>query len=251
MQFFENNRVLAVFMFVFVAILALLIANVVSVVFNGDNVEAPEISDKETTIGSGEKLKYLILGDSTAVAQGAEYEQGFAVQTAQELAKTKQVTYKNVGVSGARIHDVVVDQLERSKDFVPDLVLVAVGANDVTHLTSIGSIKRDSQTIINSLRERNKNVAIVFSGAASMGSVKRFTQPFKWFMGQQTQDVNYAMAKLANDNNVAFAYIARETGEQFAEHPEYFAKDNFHPNAEGYAVWTKVLNPVIENTLSN
>ncbi|HTG31581.1 MAG TPA: hypothetical protein VLB76_01520 [Thermoanaerobaculia bacterium] len=55
----------------------------------------------------GETLHYLVLGDSTAVAEGGNYEQGIAVETAGHLARGgRGVELTNVAVSGARVHDV-------------------------------------------------------------------------------------------------------------------------------------------------
>jgi lysophospholipase L1-like esterase len=250
MQFVSNNKLLVFFIFLFVVLVAVLVANLVAVFYNGKPVSAPEIPREETTIGSGEELRYLILGDSTSIAQGGDYSQGFAVKTAENLAKTRKVIYKNYGVSGARINDVATTQLDYSKEFIPDIVLVAVGANDVTHLTSLESIESDLKQIINKLRERNNNVEIVFTGSASMGDVKRFIQPLRWFMGKQTERINSAFEQLVEEDNVKLAYIARETSEEFANNPKLFAQDNFHPNNEGYAVWVQVLNPVLEEAIS-
>lgn len=250
MQFVSNNKFLFICIVIFVVVLALLVANLVAVFYNGKSVAVPEIPRDVTTIGEGKELNYLILGDSTSVAQGGDYSQGFAVKTAENLGNNYKVTYQNFGVSGARINDVANTQIEQSKNFTPDIVLVAAGANDVTHLTDLGSIKNDLENIINKLRDRNEKVKIVFTGAASMGDVKRFIHPFKWFMGQQTKDINKVFEQVAKENNATFAYIARETGEQFANNPILFSQDNFHPNNEGYAVWTKVLNPVLEEAIS-
>jgi lysophospholipase L1-like esterase len=250
MQFISNNKLLVFFIFLFVLVVAVLVANLVAVFFNGKPVAAPEIPRDETTMGSGDELRYLILGDSTSIAQGGVYSQGFATKTAENLAKNYKVIYQNYGVSGARIKDVATTQLEDSTEFIPDLVLVAAGANDVTHLTSLDSVKSDLQHIINTLRERNNNVKIVFTGSASMGDVSRFTQPLRWFMGYQTRRINDVFEQLENEANVSLAYIARETSEDFANNPALFAQDNFHPNNEGYAVWTEVLNPVLEEALS-
>lgn len=250
MQFVSNNKFLFICIVVFVVVLALLVANLVAVFYNGKSVAAPDIPREATTIGDGDELKYLILGDSTSIAQGGDYDQGFAVKTAENLSKNYKVIYRNYGVSGARVNDVATSQLDESKEFTPDVVLVAVGANDVTHLTSLGSIKTDMQQIINKLRERNKDVKIIFTGAASMGDVNRFIQPFRWFLSQQTDDVNALFEQATRENGVTFAYIARETGEEFANNPKLFAQDNFHPNNEGYAVWTEVLNPVLEEAIS-
>jgi lysophospholipase L1-like esterase len=250
MQFLENNKLLIVFIVLFVMMVLLLVANLLAVFYNGASVAAPNIPREETTIGEGEELNYLILGDSTSIAQGGDYDQGFAVKTAENLSMNYKVTYQNFGVSGARISDVATDQLERSKNFNPDVVLIAAGANDVTHLTSPESIKTDLETIISTLRERNSDAKLIFTGAASMGDVQRFVQPFKWFMGARTDSVNKVFEELAMREKVSFAYIARYTGKQFAEHPEYFAQDKFHPNNQGYAVWTEVLNRVIDSSIS-
>jgi lysophospholipase L1-like esterase len=250
MQFLENNKLIILCVIVFVVVVALLVANLLAVFYNGTPVAAPDIPRQEITVGEGDEFRYLILGDSTSIAQGGEYSHGFVVKTAENLSKNFKVTYQNFGVSGARINDVATDQLERSKDFMPDIVLVAVGANDVTHLTSLGSIEKDMKYIVNTLRERNKNVKIVFTGSASMGDVLRFAQPFKWYMGYRTKNVNIVFEKVALEENVIFAYIARDTGKQFAENPEYFALDKFHPNNQGYSAWTKVLNKAIESSIN-
>lgn len=250
MQFIENNKFLVFCIVVFIVVITLLVANLVAVFYNGNPVNAPDIPRDKTTIGEGVELNYLILGDSTSISQGGDYSQGYVVKTAENLSNSYKVTYQNFGVSGARISDVAIDQLERSKSFKPDIVLIAVGANDVTHLTSLENIKNDMKIIINTLRERNKNVKIVFTGAASMGDVIRFVQPFKWFMGYRTNNVNMVFEEIATEENVTFAYVARDTGKQFAKHPEYFAQDKFHPNNQGYAIWTEVLNRAIDSSIN-
>ncbi len=250
MNFIESHKLIA-FMLLLFTLAAILIAfNVLFILVKGTSVSAPEIPRADISLGAGEKLNYLILGDSTSIAQGGDYGQGYVVATANELSKKYQVTYKNVGVSGAVVSDILNDQIPKVGDFNPDLVLIAAGANDVTHLTSLSDIKSDMQKVIDTLRNKNPEVKIVFTGAADMGTVIRFTWPLKQLAGLQTKRVNKVMEEVAISNNVDFAYIARETGEIFNNHPEYFAQDNFHPNNSGYAVWTKVLNPVIEKALS-
>jgi acyl-CoA thioesterase I len=248
MHFLENNKILIIAIVLFIFIIAILIANIIAIVFNGKSVPAPEIPREKITIGVGKQLNYLILGDSTTIAQGARYENGYVVGTATKLSEKYKVTYQNFGVSGAVINDVLTDQLTRSRDFIPDLVVIAAGANDVTHLTSLKKIERDTVAIIDSLRSKNPNVKIIFTGSAAMGSVKRFLQPVRWIAGLRTNRINTVMERVAI-NNVAFAYIARETKEKFADNPQYFAEDNFHPNDKGYAEWTKVLNPVLEKAI--
>jgi lysophospholipase L1-like esterase len=249
MQVLENNKVLVLIITLFVIILATLIVNVLAVVYNGKSVPVPVIYRESKTIGKGDGLFYLILGDSTSIAQGAEYEHGFVIKTSKELAKKYRVTYQNFGQSGARISDVAISQMEESKMITPDIVLVAVGANDVTHLTSLKSIESSMLQIINELRSRNQSVKIIFTGAASMGDVQRFIWPTSWLLGKRTSEVNRVMERVSLKNDATFAYIAKKTGPKFATNPQYFAEDNFHPNNEGYSVWTEVLNQVIQQEL--
>jgi hypothetical protein len=44
----------------------------------------------------GETLRYLVLGDSTAVGQGGDYEQGIAVEAARYLARGREAARADV-----------------------------------------------------------------------------------------------------------------------------------------------------------
>jgi lysophospholipase L1-like esterase len=205
----------------------------------------PQIDRSAQTIGSGSKLTYVVMGDSTAVAQGGEYAQGYANTSAQYLSKKYLVTWVNVAVSGARAKDVATGQLREAITYNPDLVLVAVGANDVTHLTSISSVRKSLSAAIDSLRKANGKVQIILTGSPDMGSVPRFPQPVRWYMGTRTVEMNSMVVGLAKEKGVTFAPIAEKTGPTFRAHPELFAADKFHPNTQGYEFWI----PVIQDTL--
>ena len=107
-------------------------------------ITAASLAVLSIVLGSaGAPLNYVILGDSTAAGVGAAYDQGIAMGTTRQLAQTRRVTMTNLGVSGARIHDVVRDQLSAAQALKPELVLLSVTANDVTHLTRIAPMRRD------------------------------------------------------------------------------------------------------------
>jgi len=250
MEFIANHKIISAVISVLAGLLITGFGNFLYVRMAGSSVAAPDIPRQKITVGSGEELRLSILGDSTTIAQGAEYDQGYVVGSATILAREGyEVTHQNFGISGAITADVVNDQLPRSEAFTPDLVLVAVGANDVTHLTSLKDIERDTQKIIDEIKARNPEVKIVFTGSASMGDVKRLGYPLRWFAGFRTRQINTVMLKVVEANdNVSFAYIARETGTTFADKgDEYLAADKFHPNAAGYELWTQVIsNALIE-----
>lgn len=232
-----------------VAVIAFVLVEFLWVLYNGRLVPEPVTSRTPQTIGSGPGLRYAILGDSTAVSQGGGYEQGYAVATAQYLAKTHQVTWINLAVSGSRAADIAGKQIEQAVRFKPDLVLIAVGANDVTHLTGSGAVRANLSSAIASLRKINSNVGIILTGSPDMGSVPRFPQPVRWLAGVRTTTLNQTIQQLAAQHHVTFAPIAEKTGAAFRAHPNLFAADKFHPNTKGYLLWIPVLTTAIDQAL--
>jgi lysophospholipase L1-like esterase len=197
------------------------------------------------TFGSSHPpLNYLILGDSTAAGVGADYQSGIAVMTAEELSRTHTVHMLNLAVSGARIRDVRVGQLPRIGAFSPDVVLLSVAANDVTHLTRIASMRTDLRAITHALRMKNPSVKIVATGSPDIGSAPRIPRLLRGLAARRTRNINVMFREEAATDHFTVAPIA-ETGLLFRNDRSLFADDRFHPNARGYATWTAVLNKAL------
>lgn len=223
---------------VFVAIEAAFIA------WNGQLVPVPTIP-REQTLGAGLPLSYVVMGDSTAVGQGAPYEQGIARQSAEFLAKNHRVQLTNTGISGARLADVARRQLEQANAAKPDIVLLSVGANDAVHLTSGRSAEQSLRTIVGSLRAANPHVKIIITGCPAMGSIARFPWPAKQILGLRTRQMNTVFDQAVQRDQLILAPIAARTGAAFLADKTLFARDNFHPNARGYALWTPVITEAL------
>lgn len=216
---------------------------------NGKPVPVPTIPRVSVTIGSGQSLSFLILGDSTAVGQGGDYSKGIAISAAELLAESRTVTYQNFAVSGARVNDALQKQLPQTAGLKPDIVLISVGANDVTHMTSLKAVKSDTIKIIDQLRKQNADVKIILTGSPQMGSVLRFPQPSKLLARLQTDRINTVFETIVKEKELIFAPIAQETGPIFLRDPSLFAEDKFHPNNAGYATWKPVITEALERAL--
>jgi len=199
---------------------------------------------------SGPTLAYVVLGDSTAAGQGAPYEDGIAVLTARELAKTRTVMLTNFAVSGAKTRDVLVMQLPAAERARADLVLISVGANDVTHLTSIRSVHTSIVRIIRRLRAANPIVVIVMTGSPDMGAPPRVPRVLRPIAAWQTRRVNRMFKSVAKATGVTFVPIAAATGPLFRQDHSLFADDRFHPNDRGYATWLPVLDRALGDALN-
>ncbi|HSW66263.1 MAG TPA: SGNH/GDSL hydrolase family protein [Bacillota bacterium] len=219
------------------------------IMWYGHPTVRPDISHQPQTIGGGKALTFAVLGDSTAVAQGGVYAEGYAVAAANHLAKTHTITWVNEAVSGARAKDAAGSQANRALPYKPDVVLIVIGANDVTHLTPVPEVRASVASAIGAFQQVNGGVRIVLAGSPDMGSPTRIPQPLRLLAGKRTRSINNALMSLADGRQVVFAPIAAQTGPIFRAHPELFASDHFHPNAAGYKLWIPIINSALDKAL--
>ncbi len=230
---------------IFLALIIFIGAEALYIKYNGKPVARPTIPRQEQTDGQGPPLRYAILGDSTTISQGGDYQKGYAVASAAALANHHRVTWRNFGISGARAQDVARKQLPQALGFKPDVVLIAVGANDVTHVTATKSVEASLEHIIADLQHQNPHIRIILTGSPDMGSVPRFPWPVRQLADHKTKNLNRMATQLASKHHQTFAPVAAQTGPTFRAHPELFAADNFHPTNDGYALWIPVINAAI------
>jgi len=233
-----------------VTFLLFVAVQVLIVLLNGRPVPVPTIPRDPQIMGHGTQLTYVVMGDSTTIAQGAAYEDGYTLASARHLAERYKVTFVNVGVSGAVAKDVAHNQVSQAIGYKPDIVLIAVGANDVTHLTSGSSVKRSTQSVIDRLRAANPAMRIVVTGAPAMDAVPRFPWPVQRVALQRVRALNSMFKRLSKSDNLIFAPVADQTRAAFRADPTLFAADKFHPNARGYALWTPVINHALDEALN-
>lgn len=218
----------------------------------GDDYRAPPQAPRSFPSG-GERarLRLVVLGDSTGAGRGAPYEQGIAVAAARHLAARGPVTLTNLAVSGARLGDVRRDQLPAATRLAPDVVLLAAGANDVTGLTLLGSVRADVIAIAHRLRAARCDVAIVLTASPDVGSAPRLAQPLRTVAGWRTLQVNAAVEEVVRERRLALAPIAERTGRRFRADRSLFAPDGFHPSAAGYATWFAVIDAALDRALAS
>lgn len=227
-----------------IALILFIAAELLIVKFNGAHIEPPRNIPRIQSFGQGKPLALVVFGDSTAVAQGGRYEKGIAIHMAQLLAsKHHSVTLHNYAMSGARTRDVATTQLSQLTH-EPDVVLISIGANDVTHFTPRNSVQNDIATTVDALRKKNPAVQIFITGVPAMGSIPRFPQPLRWAAGIPTKRYNAVFAHITKEKDIANIEIAEQVGSTFHNNPGLFAADKFHPNNAGYREW----NAAITNT---
>jgi acyl-CoA thioesterase-1 len=171
-------------------------------------------------------IVYVALGDSTAQGIGASSpERGYVGLIAQRLraATGRPVLVINLSVSGARVHDVVADQLPKLAGLSPDVVTVAVGANDIRSY-EIARFSADVDALVAGLPAK-----------AVVGDVP-------WFMhggtGRRSDQAAGYVARVARSRDLSVAGLHDATQRRgWSSMITDFAADWFHPRDRGHRVW--------------
>ncbi len=198
---------------------------------------------------NGEPLRFTVLGDSTAAGLGAgSAEHAYASVLSERLAALGyRVELTAFGVSGARVHDVWVDQVPLAVESRPDLVFVGIGANDVTHLTSLSTIEREMGHLIDKLRATG--AVVVVAGPPDMRA-DAWLEPLRSIAGWRGRLVADAIERAAAARSVPVVPLAQKAAPYFASNPDdAYASDMFHPGPGGYRAWADAIFPVLLDAL--
>jgi len=195
-------------------------------------------------------LTFAVLGDSTAAGVGvSRAEHAYATLLAERLAaEGRHVRLLAFGISGARIGDVLREQVPEAIEAEPDLVFVGISANDVTHFTSLDDVRADSSDMVERLR--TTGATVVVAGAPDMRAAA-WHEPLRSLAGWRGRSVAAAVEEGARAAGATTVPLAERTGPFFARDPEEaYGGDDFHPSAGGYRAWADSIYPELEKALA-
>ncbi|MGH2805915.1 MAG: SGNH/GDSL hydrolase family protein [Actinomycetota bacterium] len=234
------------------ALFGLVVGVEIFLAYRRDYLPTEPVLDIRGTFGppGGDPLNLVVLGDSTAAGVGAgDVSNAYPVLLAQRLGEehNRRVTLTSLGVSGARVRTVLTDQIPRVAATHPDLVFVAIGANDVTHVTRLDDVERDMTLLIDRLHDTG--AAVVVAGPPDMRAAA-FHEPLRTLVGWRGRKVAETIARAAARRDVPVVPLAERAGPYFAAHPEEaYGGDDFHPGPGGYAAWARAIYPYLEAAL--
>ena len=211
------------------------------------------VLDVRGTFGprDGRPLRFVVLGDSTAAGVGAgTADLAYPTLLARRLASDGfRVELLGIGVSGARVRDVLEHQVSDAMAARADLIFIGIGANDATHVTPLDAVRRDMGEVLDRLRPTG--ATIVVAGAPDMRAAA-FHEPLRSLAGWRGRRVSDAIAAAARERGVPVVALAEETGHFFQRAPEtYLSEDLFHPSAAGYEKWADAIEPVLRKALAS
>ncbi|HEY4118490.1 MAG TPA: SGNH/GDSL hydrolase family protein, partial [Byssovorax sp.] len=95
-------------------------------------------ASRQTTTAPARAVRYLALGDSFTIGTGSSPAQAFPARLAARIEATGvSVALENLGVNGFTTEDLERVELPHVAEFAPNLVTLAIGANDLVHGSTV------------------------------------------------------------------------------------------------------------------
>ncbi|MEU1707999.1 SGNH/GDSL hydrolase family protein [Streptomyces sp. NPDC005706] len=194
-------------------------------------------------------LRLALLGDSTAAGQGvhrAGQTPGALLASGLAAVAERPVELRNVASPGAQSDDLErqVALVLSAADPVPDVCVIMIGANDVTHrMPPTRSVRHLSAAV---RRLRTAGAEVVVGTCPDLGTIEPVQQPLRWLARRTSRQLAAAQTIGAVEQGGRTVSLGDLLGPEFEANPrELFGPDNYHPSAEGYATAAMAVLPTV------
>ena len=192
----------------------------------------------------GPAIKVALLGDSSAAGYGVDrVEETPGALLASGLAEraNRRVHLREFAKIGAKSSDLAA-QIDRAMLLAPDLVVILIGANDVTHTVLPSASVRHLSEGVRRLREAD--IMVVVGTCPDLGTIKPIAPPLKQVARAWSRRLAAAQTIAVLQEGGRTVSLGSILGPEFAAAPALlFGPDQFHPSADGYRSLVTVLLP--------
>lgn len=194
----------------------------------------------------GRPLTLVVLGDSSAAGYGVHRPRetpGALLATGISRRLRRPVRLRRVAVVGA-LSAGLPPQVEAAVEERPDVAVVLIGGNDVTHRTPVPVAVRYLVEAVRDLRAAGAQVIV--GTCPDLGAIRPIKPPLRWLARRWSRRLAAAQTVAVVEAGGWTVSLGDLLGPRFAAEPHrFFALDRFHPSAEGYAVAAAALLPTI------
>ena len=193
----------------------------------------------------GDRVDLLLLGDSIAAGLGAETPRNtLGARLARKLAKRthRAVRLHTAAVVGSE-SSALADQLAAlPASYAPDVAVVVVGGNDVTHRVPVAVSVRHLTDCVQALHDRGARVVV--GTCPDLGALRAVPQPLRALGSRASRQLATAQARAVAPMGAHVVSLAEAVGPFFVAFPdEMFSLDRFHPSSLGYKRTAQALLP--------
>jgi lysophospholipase L1-like esterase len=189
-------------------------------------------------------LAFAVLGDSIAYGQGAaRADDTIGARLAADLTTVGITTDVRVfAVPGSR-SQALPAQVRNAVAWRPDLALIIIGANDLTHFVPPQQAAASLGDAVRTLRAAGAEVVV--SPAPDLSVVPWVPPQARLLVRAASVALQQAQTRAAVDAGAHVAEVPAGSAAAFAVDATLFSADRFHPSSAGYAMLAAALAPAI------
>ncbi|CUR55137.1 Lysophospholipase L1-like esterase [metagenome] len=192
----------------------------------------------------GPALKVALLGDSSAAGYGVDRVQdvpGAVLASGLAERADRRVYLREFAKVGAQSSD-LRRQVDLTLPIEPDVAVILIGANDVTHSVLPSQSVRHLSEAVRRLREAD--VAVLVGTCPDLGTIQPIPPPLKQVARSWSRRLAAAQTITVVEAGGRTVSLGSILGPEFAAAPSVlFGPDRFHPSAQGYASLAAVMLP--------
>lgn len=191
-------------------------------------------------------IRLIMLGESPVAGVGvAHHAEGLSGQTAQALHDRTQraVAWEAIGKNGMTARGCQRQLMPCLVGKQADILVMALGVNDVTGLHSPSRWQTDLRQLIMAARELLGDIPLIVAGVPPLGRFPAIPQPTRSILGMRANALDGAARLLAQQ-------MANVTHCPTPPPPAtMFARDGYHPGPLGCTHWGRVLAETMVNVI--
>lgn len=201
----------------------------------------------------GRPVHLLLLGDSIAAGLGAvSPADTLGAELAARLAKKahRTVVLHTAAQVGAESSMLRSQLAGLPVGYRPDVAVVIVGGNDVTHRVRVSISRRHLVEAIDALHDLGARVVV--GTCPDLGALPALPQPLRTLASRGSRQLAAMQLEAATERGAFAVTLAQVVGPFFLAQPDaMFAIDRFHPSGAGYRRTAKALLPSILTALGH
>lgn len=200
----------------------------------------------------GDRLELVVLGDSVAAGLGAERPRDtLGARLARKLARRtgRAVRLRTAAVVGSESSALAAQLAALPAAYRPDLAVVVVGGNDVTHRVPVATSVAHLVACVAELQRRGAHVVV--GTCPDLGVLRPVPQPLRTLAGRASRQLALAQARAVLPLGASVVSLSDAVGDHFRRDPDLmFSLDGFHPSSLGYRHAARALLPELVDAVT-
>lgn len=192
----------------------------------------------------------VALGDSSLTGPGLDDpEQVWLRRATRAVAEELdcRIEVRSVAVGGSRVAEGRSQQLPALDEARSDVAVVALGANDVIHLTPRKAFRRELRALVQALQTAAGTVIV--GGVPDVGAIPRLPEPLGRISTWRSRSLDRITRHVATEEGARFVDVSPANARLHDEGTALFCDDQFHCNAAGHLAWADLAVPILRDAV--